>query len=81
MNMPESEDYDYVKPKHYRLWKGMQTFELHRSLLTEEEFIGYCKGNIIKYQMRMGKKPGESVEREISKIETYNEILNEILNE
>lgn len=27
-----------------------------KATLTEEEFIGFCKGNALKYQFRAGKK-------------------------
>lgn len=33
-------------------WKVME------SVLTREEFIGFLKGNIIKYSMRAGRKAG-----------------------
>lgn len=57
----------------------MQPFELHRKLLTKEEYIGFLKGNILKYQMRMGGK--DEVEKELSKIDTYRRELEYILNE
>ena len=57
------EEYDYIKPNHYQLFPGMEdTFEIHKAYLTREEYIGWLKGTILKYKIRMGEKPGESYE-------------------
>lgn len=80
MNKNEVEEYDYVKnPKHYQLWDNFDTWEPYVGLLTKEEFIGFCKGNILKYQLRLGRKPGQPVQRDIDKIKVYTEKLNELL--
>ena len=34
----------------------VQPWEVMESVMTREEFIGFLKGNIIKYSMRQGKK-------------------------
>jgi hypothetical protein len=36
----------------------MQPWAVMEAVLTPEEFRGYLKGNIIKYAMRAGRKPG-----------------------
>jgi len=47
--MPE---YDNVNsPSHYQ-HGGIETIEVIQTMLTPEEFRGYCKGNIIKYRER-----------------------------
>ena len=75
------EEYDYIKPKHYELFPGMNdTFEIHRAYLTKEEYIGWIKGTILKYKLRMGEKPGESYERDMKKINVYREELKNYLN-
>ena len=44
--------------------------------LTDEEYKGFLKGNILKYQLRLGKK--DEVSKEIEKIEDYKrELKNE----
>ena len=49
---------DYqVDGSHYRDMPR-QPWDVMRDVLTKEEFIGYLKGNIIKYTLRAGKKPG-----------------------
>ena len=37
---------------------GIQPWAVMESVLSREEFIGYLKGNIIKYGMRAGRKEG-----------------------
>ena len=36
----------------------IQPWDVMESVLTHEEFVGFLKGNIIKYSMRAGKKDG-----------------------
>lgn len=45
--------------------------------LTKEEFVGFLKGSIIKYEMRAGKKPGANDDRK--KADHYLVKLNEVL--
>ena len=46
-----------VSGNHYKDM-GIQPWAVMESVLTREEFIGYLKGNIIKYSMRAGRKDG-----------------------
>jgi hypothetical protein len=47
---------DFVKnPKHYSFF-DTEVIDIIRSSMTPEQFIGYCKGNAIKYRLRAGKK-------------------------
>ena len=39
---------------------AIQPWHLMQDLLTQEEFIGYLKGNLIKYAMRQGRKDRKS---------------------
>ena len=74
--------YDYIKPSHYELYPGMKdTFEIHKSYLTKEEFIGWIKGTILKYKIRIGEKPGEDYKREMDKINVYRQLLHDYLKE
>lgn len=67
------------KEAHYELWPNMEALDVMAMTLSLEEFIGFLKGNILKYQLRLGKKEGESVEKDLQKINTYKKILNELL--
>jgi hypothetical protein len=42
-------------PDHYTVG-GYEAIDVIRSKLTTEEYIGYCKGNILKYTMRANYK-------------------------
>ena len=44
-----------VSGTHYKQM-GIEPWAVMESVLTHEEFIGYLKGNIIKYAMRQGRK-------------------------
>lgn len=61
MDMPPV--HDPINPSHYKMGK-VQCIEAIKSSLTEEEFRGYCKGNVIKYTWRERFKAGrESLEK------------------
>lgn len=77
--LQKEEEYDYIKPSHYQLWEGMVPFELHRRLLEPEEYIGFLKGNILKYKLRLGTKPSEPIDRDLEKIKVYQEELKNYL--
>jgi hypothetical protein len=52
-------EYDEVNhPKHYNYFQT-ETIELLKQMLTSEEFIGYLKGNVLKYRLRAGLKGGK----------------------
>jgi hypothetical protein len=53
---------------------GVQPWTVMEALLTRKEFIGYLKGNLIKYAMRQGKKDSPDAE----KWHHYNMKLEEI---
>ena len=45
-----------MTPKHYD--KKVQPIEYMQSVMTKEEFKGFCKGNVIKYLSRADQKGG-----------------------
>lgn len=47
-----------LHPSHY-CRNGHECIDIIRTVLTEEEFRGYCKGNCIKYIFRCDDKGGE----------------------
>ena len=65
--------------KHHLLWKGMQSLDVMKLSLTKEEYIGFLKGQILKYQLRLGKK--DDVAKELKKIQDYTNELNKMLDE
>lgn len=52
---------------------AVQPIELMQAQMTFEEFIGFLKGNIIKYVSRLGKK--DAPEQEVMKIVRYTHWL------
>jgi hypothetical protein len=46
-----------VSGNHYKEM-AVQPWELMESVLTHEEFVGFLKGNVIKYALRAGRKDG-----------------------
>ena len=63
---------DAVKsPKHYMFY-DTESIEIIKAALTPEEFLGFCKGNTLKYRLRAGKK--ELMEQDIAKADQYEKI-------
>jgi hypothetical protein len=61
--------------QHYKEM-GMQPWDVMEAVLTPEEFIGFLKGNIIKYSMRQGKKDSDDA----GKARHYKMKLAEVRN-
>lgn len=66
MNEPEYYAKDGLSP--------LSAFE--KGLISKEEYIGFCKGNIIKYTIRAGKK--DDAVSDINKAIDYLEHLKKI---
>lgn len=66
-----------TKASHYNLWLDTDSIDIIKSNLTQEEYIGALKFNILKYQLRLGKK--DCIESDMEKIEDYKRELNDIL--
>lgn len=41
-----------IEAKHYKIWKDFEAIDIIKSTLTKDEYIGYLKGNILKYKLR-----------------------------
>ena len=72
MNDEKADDIQ-VGGQHYTSM-GMQPWEVMAAVLSHEEFVGYLKGNIIKYSMRQGLKGSDDTE----KAEHYRLKLQEV---
>ena len=64
-----------VSGNHYKDM-GVQPWALMEAVLTREEFIGFLKGNAIKYAMRQGKKQDSD---DVGKAKHYMMKLKEVL--
>jgi hypothetical protein len=65
-----------VSGNHYKEMP-VQPWSVMESVLTPDEFIGFLKGNIIKYSMRAGRKAGSD---DANKARHYQLKLQEITN-
>lgn len=62
--------------KHYELWLGCESIEVLEATLSIDELIGWCKGNILKYRLRVSKKGDEKDWlSDLKKIMTYENYL------
>ena len=59
---------------HYKNM-NVQPWAVMEATLTQEEFIGFLKGNVIKYSMRQGHKEGSD---DAAKAQHYLQKLKEI---
>lgn len=66
----------YHYDKHYNEL-DIQPIEVMQALLTPTEFLGFLKGNIIKYSYRCGKK--DDPKSELAKFERYQEWYQQAL--
>jgi hypothetical protein len=65
------------EPSHYDLFPdGTQAIDMLRAILNHEEYIGYCKGNVLKYRLRAGKKGDTMID--IAKADWYEKELREV---
>ena len=71
-----SADEHQVGGDHYHQI-GIQPWAVMESVLSHQEFIGYLRGNIIKYGMRAGRKEGSD---DAAKAWHYKQKLEEFLN-
>ena len=65
--------------KHYELWENFEAIDVIKLVLTEEEYRGFLKGNILKYRLRAGKKniENDNIIKDINKSIDYEKELKE----
>lgn len=71
------DEYDYINPKHYQL-AGKETFDMMVNIWGKQAVIAHCEMCAFKYQMRLGKKPEQPIERDQKKIEWYENKIKEL---
>ena len=69
-------------PSHYQRG-GVDCMDTIRALLTHEEFVGFCYGNLIKYTFRWPSKGQTPTERmqDLAKAEEYARLTREAYDE
>jgi hypothetical protein len=73
IEMAQSADDYQVDGDHYKTM-DMSPWQVMELVLTPEEFIGFLKGNVIKYSMRAGRKEGTD---DAAKAQHYAQKLSE----
>lgn len=70
--------YDNVKKPYHYNWLKKEVIDIIKDSLSEEEFKGYLKGNIIKYSLRAGIKDPSKTEEDLAKRNVYLKWLIEV---
>jgi len=79
VDSPTETPYEFVNhPPHYNQG-SIECIAAIESMLTPEEFVGFLKGTIVRYQWRMGAKPGEDMLNDVRKCQWYVNTLVEYL--
>lgn len=65
-------------PKHYGIFPDTEALDVIKKVLTPSEYIGYLKGNILKYRLRAGKKGDAKLC--IRKADNYSKMLDEVMD-
>ena len=66
-----------TEPEYYNSNGLSPNGAFEQGLISKEEFIGFCKGNVIKYVVRCDKK--EDAMRDIDKAINYLELLKKVI--
>lgn len=61
--MKEDDECIVESPVHYVPEEGVECIDYLKQVLTPEEFLGYCKGNTIKYLHRCNLKGTPETDR------------------
>ena len=68
---------DFVQPSYYKTGGGMSpVYCFDRGLIGTDEYVGFCKGNVLKYIVRCGNKEGNSSLSDLEKALFY---LNKLI--
>ena len=65
-----------VGGQHYKEM-GVQPWDVMEAVLSRDEFIGFLKGNIIKYGMRQGRKDGNDGDKALHYIQKLSEVTRD----
>ncbi len=65
-----------VCPDHYKSG-GLEAIEVMRAFLSREQFIGYLRGNVLKYELRLDKK-GKALEDQMKALKYAEWLADEL---
>ena len=70
-------DYDNINPQHYKNM-SIEVFDMMVSIYGKDKAKIFCELNAFKYRMRLGNKPGNSIEQEMKKVKWYESKMKEL---
>lgn len=79
-NLDQKEEYNFVNPEHYKQG-SMEVIDMMKLLWGTEALILHCEMTAFKYRMRAGRKPDQSVERDLEKARWYDDKAKKLSNE
>ena len=59
---------------HYAMFDGLEAIEILEHIMTPQELMAWCRGNIYKYRLRAGNKGNGT--SDLTKIRTYEDYYN-----
>lgn len=65
-----ADQYDYINPDHYKNY-SKEVIDMMVDIYGKESTAIHCEMTAFKYRMRMGTKPGQSIERDMEKEAWY----------
>jgi len=70
---------EVMHPSHYLLFSdGTEVIDVIKKTLSKQEYMGYLKGNILKYRLRAGNK-GEANQC-IAKANNYKRMMDDMMS-
>jgi hypothetical protein len=72
-------NYDCINPSHYKNY-SLETIEMMQAIYGKEATALYCEMTAFKYRMRMGTKPGNSIEQDLAKEKWFLQKAGELRN-
>ena len=64
-------------PTHYNKY-SVEAIEMMRRIYGDEAVVIWCELSAFKYRMRMGEKPGNSIEQDMKKEKFYLDYMKRI---
>lgn len=71
--------YDYINPYHYKN-SSKEVIDMMKDIWGKDDLIKYCEMCSFKYRMRLGLKPGQSVDQDLEKARWYESKAKELRN-
>lgn len=77
MKEQEKKDYDFINPNHYEKY-DFEVIEMMVKIWGLKDVIKFCHMNSFKYRLRLGDKPEQPIQRDLSKAQWYEDKAKEL---